>query len=90
MGVPPEIPKLMKFMEGHFGSDGKSLLFKAFSRASITPKMLATGFLSQQVKMNLIQHVMDDCFKESSVQSGTKLRMIEAQLAGIFGLNAQA
>ncbi len=60
------------------------------SRASITPQLLATGVLSQQTRMNLIQHLMDDCFKESSVQSGTKLRMIQAQLAGILGLSISA
>ncbi len=34
--------------------------------------------------------IVDDCFKESSVQSGTKLRMIEAQITGIRGMGISA
>ena len=86
MSIYPEIINLIHFMEGHFGSLGKPLLFKAFQRSGITPKILSEGSLSETLKLTLIQHLMDDCFKESSVQSDTKLRMVEAKLQGVLNV----
>ena len=85
MGAPPEIPKLLSFMEANLGSEGKAKLIEQFGRSGITPQLLATGTLSIEYKTALAKNIMEYCFKPT-LQSQMKLRMIETQICSILGI----
>jgi hypothetical protein len=85
MGAPPEITKLMGFMQANFGSEGKAKLVQAFGKSGITPQLLAAGQLSMEHKNALAKSIMEECFKPT-LQSASKLRMVDTQIHAILGI----
>ena len=80
MGLPPEISKLVQFMQANFGSEGKAKLGAELTRSGVTKEELTSGVrLPEEKRERLADNIFQNCF-QYNVKATMKLRMIQAKL----------